>query len=141
MKNLIMQKAIEILDDYICGNGGLYNNEDIKQAWERVRQFVKAKETIEDYRPVTNLEYIRSLPVEELAVFLSLDSALRTGEVVIENWIAQIEPTWDWLEQNTEFNEGDFSADYTHWNCYNIKPDNEYQGVNYQSLIDIQKEE
>ena len=32
-----LEKNIEILDDYILGNGGLYKDEDIHKAWEYVK--------------------------------------------------------------------------------------------------------
>lgn len=44
-----LEKNIEILDDYILGNGGLYKDEDIHKAWEYIKDRMVYLQSDRDY--------------------------------------------------------------------------------------------
>lgn len=48
MKNVILSNSIKVLDDYILGNGGLYRDKDIHDAWNRVKNYIDAKDKVLD---------------------------------------------------------------------------------------------
>ena len=137
MKNTVIEDALEILDKYICKDG-LFEGEKIQNSWAKIKQYVTTKAAISNF-PKNNYEYIMNLSPEELAVFLAIDSGKRSADP--EDWLREIKPTYDWLNEKPVFELNEFAEDSDKYCKLNLG--SKYEGVvsgDYKEAKDISKE-